>query len=84
MNRFVLSLTLILNVFCSVGQSVFNEPLAQNLERIFFTAQQWRVEIDSIAKKFGYESKEMETNWMRMRRQDSLNLDAVEEILSRY
>ena len=60
-----------------------NKPLAQTLDSIYYNDQHNRVKSDSIAQKYGYDSKEMIELWRTINKMDSIDLIQVKEILDR-
>ena len=61
-----------------------NKPLAQKLETIYFIDQNNRPKTDSIAQKYGYNSKELANFWKAIHANDSIDLLEVEKILDQY
>lgn len=61
-----------------------NKPLAARLDSIYIEDQKYRRQIDSVEKKYGWESKEMKSLWKVMEENDSVNLIKVKEVLDKY
>ncbi|MFD3003634.1 DUF6624 domain-containing protein [Pontibacter toksunensis] len=61
-----------------------NNPLVQQLDTIFREDQKYRLMVDSVAKAYGFESKEMQSLWHKMAAVDSMNLIKVKEILDKH
>lgn len=62
----------------------YNRPFKQELLTIYETDQQPRSQIDSLSKRFGYDSPEMREVWARINIVDSINLAKTERILNQY
>jgi len=58
--------------------------LAAQLDSIYLDDQKYRQQIDTIEKKYGWESKEMKSLWKVMEEKDSINLIKVKNILDKY
>jgi hypothetical protein len=65
-------------------EAKLNRPLAAELDSIYGEDQKYRLQIDSIDKKFGWDSKEMKDHWRMIHHKDSLNLIRVKTILDKY
>ncbi|MBK5284318.1 MAG: hypothetical protein JJE25_02860 [Bacteroidia bacterium] len=61
-----------------------NKPLAQELDSILVEDQKYRMMSDSVAEKYGHESKEMQELWKTINEKDSINLIKVKEVLDKY
>ncbi|MCW3081497.1 DUF6624 domain-containing protein [Segetibacter sp.] len=61
-----------------------NKPLAAQLDSIYVEDQQYRRQIDSLQKKYGWESKEMTAHWKIINEKDSINLIKVKNTLDKY
>ena len=61
-----------------------NRPLAAQLDSIYTSDQGGRLELEGVAKQYGWDSKEMTALWKQISRQDSVNLIAVKKILDQY
>ncbi len=62
----------------------YDKPLQKKLLGIFDEDQKYRLQIDEVGKKYGFESKEMSALWKTIGEKDSVNLISVKEILDRY
>ena len=74
-------------VFLAFGQNSgknINKALTQRLDTILLDDQFYRCKSDSIALKFGYESKEMQEHYQKMFEKDSINTLKVSEIIDKY
>ena len=58
--------------------------MVQQLDSIFDDDQKYRLQIDAIEKKFGWDSKEMKAHWKIINEKDSLNLLKIKAILDKY
>lgn len=54
------------------------------LDSIYIEDQKYRLEIDSMNNRFGWQSKEMKDHWNKIRKTDSSNLIKVQKILDTY
>jgi hypothetical protein len=61
-----------------------SNPLIQQLDTIYRQDQKYRIMMDSVGKKHGFESKEAQHLWREMAAVDSINLIKVKTILNRY
>ncbi|HET6253504.1 MAG TPA: DUF6624 domain-containing protein [Puia sp.] len=61
----------------------FDRALQDTLNRIYTTDQSGRLAIDSIQKRFGNDSKQMDSLWESISRDDSVNLMCIRGILAR-
>lgn len=69
----------------SYGQSTrVIDSITKMLENVFETDQAPRIALDSIAKKYGYDSKEMRSHWKNIHKTDSINLLIVTSIIDKY
>lgn len=68
----------------SVGQTTFNDTLAKQLEIVYNDDQTYRQQLDSVQKKYGAKSKEMQALWKNLNQQDSINEIKVKAILDKY
>ncbi len=66
------------------AEANFNKPLVAELDSIYTEDQKYRLQIDSIDKKFGWNSNEMKDHWKMINHKDSLNLISVKAILDKY
>jgi hypothetical protein len=61
-----------------------NSTLAAQLDTILKADQEKRLLIETVEKKYGFNSKEMDALWQQIQFQDSLNLSQVERIINQY
>ena len=61
-----------------------NEPLAAMLDSVYEEDQKYRLQMDGVEKKYGFESKEMEELWKVIHEKDAINLIKVKTILAEY
>lgn len=61
-----------------------NKPLAARLDSVLTEDQKYRLQLDSVRTKYGWESPEMKNLWKIIREKDSLNLILVTGILDKY
>ncbi len=66
------------------AEANFNKPLVAQLDSIYTEDQKYRQQIDTIEKKYGWESKEMKSLWEVIDQKDSVNLIKVKNILDKY
>jgi hypothetical protein len=66
------------------AEANLNRPLANQLDSIFSEDQKYRLMMEDIEKKYGFESNEMKTLWNTIRVKDSVNLIKVTAILDKY
>lgn len=66
------------------AEANLNRPLANQLDSIFSEDQKYRLMLDGIEKKYGYESNEMMNLWKTIRQKDSINLIKVTTILDKF
>lgn len=66
------------------AEANFNKPLVTLLERIYTEDQADRINIDTVEKLFGWQSKEMDSLWRKIGHQDSANLIQVKNIIDTY
>ena len=62
----------------------FNKPLVAELKVVFNDDQSGRRKLDSVGKKFGFESKQIDELWNDIGKKDSVNLIKVQSILDKY
>lgn len=62
-------------------EAKLNMRLVQQLDSIFEDDQKYRMKLDEIEKRYGWESKEMKANWKAIIENDSVNLIKVKIIL---
>jgi len=61
-----------------------DKALVAQLDSIHTEDQKYRMQIDEIDKKYGWESKEMKALWKIINEKDSINLIKVKFILDKY
>jgi hypothetical protein len=66
------------------AEANLNRPLAAKLDSIYTEDQKYRQQMDEIEKKYGWESKEMQTLWKTIHEKDSVNLIKVKAILDKH
>ncbi len=66
------------------AEAHLNKPLVAQLDSIYTEDQQYRMQIDAIEKKYGWESPEMKAHWELINMKDSVNLIKVMAILDKY
>jgi hypothetical protein len=66
------------------AEANFNKPIVAELKQVLQDDQGLRGEIDSVSKKYGYNSPQMKQLWAEMSVKDSLNLIKVTAILDKY
>lgn len=66
------------------AEANLNRPLAAKLDSIYMEDQKYRLQIDEIEKKYGWESKQMQAHWKIIQQKDSVNLIKVKDILDNY
>lgn len=89
MKTFFLSFCCLSTVLLANGQSVSLDlktkaSLKSELDSIFTMDQKYRLMMDSVANRFGQESKQMKELWKITDEIDSKNLDRVTHILDKY
>ena len=62
-------------------EAKLNLRLVQQLDSIFEDDQKYRMKLNEIEKKYGWESNEMKANWKAIIENDSVNLIKVKMIL---
>jgi hypothetical protein len=62
----------------------YNKPVYAELKQIYEDDQSGRVKMDSVIKKYGYDSKEMESLSAEIGSKDSIDLIKTENILDKY
>jgi hypothetical protein len=65
-------------------QEVYNDSLAKILEKIQDDDQKYRLQLDSVQRKFGFDSKEYYNFWRTIDYQDSIDLKKIIDILDTY
>ncbi len=66
------------------AEAGYNKPIARQLDSIGIADQAGRLKIDSVQKKYGMQSKQMDQLWKSIILSDSLNLEKVKAILDKY
>jgi hypothetical protein len=66
------------------AEANLNKPLVAILDSIYVEDQKYRMQIDGIEKKYGWDSKEMQAHWKIINEKDSINLIKVKDILDKY
>ena len=62
----------------------YDKPLQNKLLAIFDDDQKYRMQINEVGQKYGFESNEIKTLWKTMEEKDSLNLLEVKTILDQH
>jgi hypothetical protein len=65
-------------------EAKLNKPLISRLDSMFKEDQRVRIQVDTIEKKYGWESTEMKAHLHLINRTDSINLIKVKQILDKY
>lgn len=63
------------------AEANLDRALAARLDTVYDNDQKYRMAMDSVEKKYGWESKEMQALFQQMHEADSVNLVKVSEIL---
>jgi len=66
------------------SEAKLNKPLIARLDSIFKEDQNCRIQLDTIAEKYGWESTAMKTHLKLINKTDSINLIKVKQILDQY
>lgn len=66
------------------AEANLNKPLVAQLDSIYTEDQNYRLQIDQIEKKYGWESNEMKAHWKIINEKDSINLIKVKSLLDKY
>ncbi len=61
-----------------------NKTLVRQLDTIYRDDQKYRLELEEIEKKYGYESPEIKSQWKIINTKDSLNQIQIRSILDKY
>ena len=61
-----------------------NKPLVAELDSIYTEDQKYRLQIDEIEKKYGWESNEIKAHWKIINEKDSFNLIKIKSLLDKY
>lgn len=59
----------------------FDKALVKKLDAIFNEDQKYRMQLDSISNKFGFDSEEVKKQWQKIAYHDSINLITIKNIL---
>ena len=59
----------------------WNKPLVAILDTVFDEDQKYRLQMDEIEQKYGWESNEIIAHWRLINRKDSINLIKIKKIL---
>jgi tetratricopeptide (TPR) repeat protein len=65
-------------------ESHLNKPLMRELEAINESDQKNRMMMDSVAGRFGWDSREMKELWTKQNQLDSLDIIRIKEIIKEY
>lgn len=84
MTKFNLVIVFIFNAINVTAQSTFNKELAARLDTIYQQDQGSRTKLDSLQKKFGWESEQVQSLLPSMMTQDSFNLIEIKKIIDTY
>ena len=83
-----LILYIFLNNFCAIAQKAYttglNSTLEKNLEEIRDADQKIRLRMDTLVKRYGFKSPQVEPVYAEMLRIDSINTLKVEQIMQEY
>ncbi len=66
------------------AQSGFNKQLAAALDSIYDADQAGRLKLDSLQKKYGWQSEQVQSLLPSMKSQDSLNVVRIKKIIDTY
>ena len=66
------------------AEANLNKPLVAQLDSIYTEDQKYRLQIDQIEKKYGWESNEMKNHWKIINEKDSINLIKIKLLLDKY
>lgn len=66
------------------AEANLNKPLVAMLDSIYAEDQTYRLQLNEIEKKYGWESKEIKQHWKIINEKDSINLLKVKSILNKY
>ncbi len=84
MTKFNLVIVFIFTAINVTAQSTFNKELAARLDTIYQQDQGSRTKLDSLQKKFGWESEQVQSLLPSMMTQDSFNLIEIKKIIDTY
>ena len=66
------------------AEANLNKPLVAELDSIYTEDQKYRLQIDEIEKKYGWESNQMKAHWKIINEKDSFNLIKIKSLLDKY
>ena len=66
------------------AEASLNKPLVYELDTILIEDQKYRMQIEEVQKKYGWDSKEIKELWKIANEKDSINLIKVKAILNKY
>lgn len=66
------------------AEAKLNKPLVKILDSIDFEDQNYRLQIDGIEKKYGHNSRQMDSIWHIINEKDASNLIVITNILDKY
>ena len=66
------------------AEANLNKPLVAELDSIYTEDQKYRLQIDEIEKKYGWESNQMKAHWKIINEKDSVNLIKIKSLLDKY
>jgi hypothetical protein len=84
MTKFIFFISLTFAAADVSGQSQFNKKLSALLDTVYNEDQTDRLKIDSLQKKYGWQSEQMQSLWRKIHIQDSINLIKVKNIIDVY
>ncbi len=64
-------------------ESKIDKPLGDTLNQVYTDDQFYRRQLDSVQKKYGPDSKQMQALWKKIEEKDSIDLEIVTSILNR-
>lgn len=66
------------------AEAMLNKPLAAELDSILTEDQKYRLQVNDIEKKYGWESNEIKAQWKIINEKDSIIRIKVKSILDKY
>lgn len=66
------------------NEAGLNKPLVAILDTVMTEDQKYRMQIETIEKKYGHQSAEIKSLWQIINEKDSINLVTVKAILDKY
>lgn len=84
MTKFIFLISLTFAAVGVTGQTKFNKELSALLNTIYNEDQGGRLKIDSLYKKYGWQSEQVQSLLKEMGVQDSINLIKVKKIIDTY